>query len=408
MSPDGNDGHDGFSLPVETLKRAVEIATANPDVSDIVLAAGRYTMRQGETFPYKLPPNVLGISGAPGGGSVLVGTGAEDGLSFESAQLQDLELESFATAIDARGTVRIKNLRITGSVSGIRAHSGTVRIDDLEIAGAANSAPCATGLTLDRVSDLTLTGFTAQDVLPAIQTAQPSPTPGVVDIANAMITLSPQSRCLATAINVSSEMVRISNSTLDGAIMTNSGGSNGLSVFTATGTTASATITGTTVRRWNFGLQIGGSVRIEHSEISDNTVGVLSGTGSTSLDDVAMARNRVGLKLSPSPTDQRAAVTMRNSRILDSIQDGLELEGPGSVDLGTADNPGSNTFTSTPAVGLRIRGQIGATQINAIGNRWTPDVQGADALGLYPARQTVVGPIDGKNFAIDSGWSLQL
>src|SRR5690348_15434162 len=170
VSPDGNDGHDGFSLPVETLKRAVEIATANPDVSDIVLAAGRYTMRQGETFPYKLPPNVLGISGAPGGGSVLVGTGAEDGLSFESAQLQELELESFATAIDARGTVRIKSLRITGSVNGIRAHSGTVRIDDLAIAGAANSAPCATGLTLDRVSDLTLTGFTAQDVLPAIQT----------------------------------------------------------------------------------------------------------------------------------------------------------------------------------------------------------------------------------------------
>src|SRR5882672_3860397 len=83
VSNEGNDAHDGITQPVETLKRAVAIATANPQVTDIVLATGRYTTRQGEAFPYTLPPNVIGLAGPPGGGAVLVGTGAETGLIFK-------------------------------------------------------------------------------------------------------------------------------------------------------------------------------------------------------------------------------------------------------------------------------------------------------------------------------------
>ena len=97
---------------------------------------------------------------------------------------------------------------------------------------------------------------------------------------------------------------------------------------------------------------------------------------------------------------------MRNSRILDNFQSGVILDDPASADLGTPEAPGNNTFTSK--VGLRIDGRTSPTLINAVGNTWLPDVQGADAVGRYPERQTVVGPMDGNNFALDSGWSLQL
>jgi hypothetical protein len=227
-----------------------------------------------------------------------------------------------------------------------------------------------------------------------------------------MITLSSQSKCsTSSALDVISATFRLSNSTLDGAVSPNSGGSNGLSVFTSQGPTVSGTITGTTLRRWNTGLQVGGSVRIEHSEISDSTTGLSTASGNASLDDVTITRNRFGLRVVEIPTSQRGTLTMRNSRILDSIQIGVDLEDPVSADLGTPESPGNNTLTATTSVGLWIHGQTGPMQIHAVGNTWMPNVQGADALGHYSVRQILVGPIAavaGSNFLVDNGWSLQL
>jgi hypothetical protein len=46
-----------------------------------------------------------------------------------------------------------------------------------------------------------------------------------------------------------------------------------------------------------------------------------------------------------------------------------------------------------------------------VGNTWLPNTQGSDADGRYPP-QLIVGPVvppvDGGNFALAAGWSLQL
>src|ERR1043165_7255440 len=66
VAKDGNDTHDGIHMPVETLKRALAIAAADPRVTEIVMGTGSYTTRDGETFPYTVPRG-LGIAGAAGG-----------------------------------------------------------------------------------------------------------------------------------------------------------------------------------------------------------------------------------------------------------------------------------------------------------------------------------------------------
>jgi hypothetical protein len=53
----------------------------------------------------------------------------------------------------------------------------------------------------------------------------------------------------------------------------------------------------------------------------------------------------------------------------------------------------------------------GAVQVDAIGNTWKPDVQGADNLGKYSSLAIVNGPVpivSGNNFAIANDQSALL
>src|SRR5215212_6558866 len=96
----GDDANDGFTRPVKTLKHAVGIAASNRDVTDIVLASGRYSTAAGETFPYTVPTGVT-VSGPVGGGAILAGSKAEPGMIVDTGGLHDLELEDFTIAVTA-------------------------------------------------------------------------------------------------------------------------------------------------------------------------------------------------------------------------------------------------------------------------------------------------------------------
>ena len=108
---------------------------------------------------------------------------------------------------------------------------------------------------------------------------------------------------------------------------------------------------------------------------------------------------------------------LRGSNVTGNIQHGVQLDGTQSTggltfDLGTAADPGGNTFTGNGLAGLRSVAATGQS-VNAVGNTWIPNQQGADANGRYSLPPTFTpvpktGPASGVNFKIDNATALNL
>ena len=109
-----------------------------------------------------------------------------------------------------------------------------------------------------------------------------------------------------------------------------------------------------------------------------------------------------------------ASFKLRASTVSGGAQDGVTFGGfvTMAVDLGTAADPGGNTFTGNAASGL-FNGMAPGQTLNAVGNTWTPNVQGADANGRYstpPAFAPVpkAGPANGVNYHTENASTLNL
>ena len=108
---------------------------------------------------------------------------------------------------------------------------------------------------------------------------------------------------------------------------------------------------------------------------------------------------------------------LRGSAVTGNIQYGVHLDGTQSVggltfDLGTAADPGGNTFTGNALAGLRSVAAAGDS-VNAVGNTWIANQQGADANGRYSLPPTFTpvpkaGVANGANFKIDNATALNL
>ena len=109
---------------------------------------------------------------------------------------------------------------------------------------------------------------------------------------------------------------------------------------------------------------------------------------------------------------ESSSLTLRGSSVTGNVQYGVEIDGNLSADLGTAAAPGANTFTGNGLAGLRSAAATGQF-IDAVGNTWIANQQGADANGRYstPPLYTPVpkaGPASGINFKIDNATALNL
>lgn len=74
------------------------------------------------------------------------------------------------------------------------------------------------------------------------------------------------------------------------------------------------------------------------------------------------------------------------------------------LDLGTAASPGNNSILNgnvayVPSSAANNWGTAGDAGVNAAGNTWLPNVQGADSLGHYAA-QSIAGPTTGSNYDV--------
>ena len=107
-----------------------------------------------------------------------------------------------------------------------------------------------------------------------------------------------------------------------------------------------------------------------------------------------------------------SSLKLRDSSVTGNLQYGVEIDGNLNADLGTAAAPGGNTFTGNGLAGVRSAAATGQF-IDAVGNTWTANQQGADANGRYstPPLYTPVpktGPVSGTNFKIDNATALNL
>jgi hypothetical protein len=128
--------------------------------------------------------------------------------------------------------------------------------------------------------------------------------------------------------------------------------------------------------------------------------GLVAGGGDRGLDAVTEGNkvNRVRLR----------GVTVR-----DNVGIGVDVTGlPGSLwDLGTPTSPGGNRLTGNGGSSVFVRDPTNPAW--AVGNTWSPNVQGADALGRYApgpgGYQELTGPVAaGANHQLVAGARLRL
>jgi hypothetical protein len=86
-----------------------------------------------------------------------------------------------------------------------------------------------------------------------------------------------------------------------------------------------------------------------------------------------------------------ATLKLRNSTIASSVTGILVLDF-GTIDLGTVADPGNNIIKDGNLAGVDFEGSLSAFgTVDAVGNTWNPNVQGADAQGHYITRRTISG-----------------
>jgi hypothetical protein len=196
-------------------------------------------------------------------------------------------------------------------------------------------------------------------------------------------------------------------------------GDTGIQLFSQSGQPApQVTITNTIVRNMK-GNAMGGGDRVALTmtggALSNNGRGGFEGGGGEySFAGVMIQENSIfGIYYIGNSATLPAQQTLKLRGCTVSGQPtALYLDDNTYADLGTTDSPGTNQFLSVQSVGVYIGGGT-VPRVDAVGNVWRPDVQGADGNGMYPASTppaTGLVPVTpSKNYAITrTGVSLYL
>jgi len=145
--------------------------------------------------------------------------------------------------------------------------------------------------------------------------------------------------------------------------------------------------------------------------LSANYSALETSGGSWSFTNVEMKQNTGhAIYLQGDGPALPGVLKMRGCTVTNNTGFGIDLFDYARGDLGTDADPGGNTLANnSTGEGLIADGNAGATQINAVGNTWRPNQQGASATGTYTAA-TVTGPIAGpanSNYRLGTNWSLR-
>lgn len=387
VSPVGNDFADGLAGPVRTIKRAIELASGNSTILAISIDAGTYGLAHGESYPYVVPEGlkILGKSGA-----VLAGTNTEAGLVLNTGSIQNLELEGFRTAVHVRGVATVTKLTVRASQLGLLI-GGTAKLTANDLTFVGDSACKNVGLQALGQAQVIIDTLRSAETLSVEARDQ-----AVVSITKGTVTSS-SSKCDSLMIANGKSLV-LSESYM-------SGGFHGITVgFDSKEvevTLANTTISDTT------GPAIFGSPRsfkMTGGELRNSWKGADIIGGTQVFINVAV-KGMIGAGIITSNGSEPASIKLRGCTITGN-DTGVVTDSTTS-DFGSAADPGNNTIKNNRFI--NVDNPFFPVTITAVGNVWSPGVQGSNAEGKYRA-QTILGPVPSvefTNFGLEEGSSLQ-
>jgi hypothetical protein len=396
----GSDGSAGTqTAPLKTIHKAFSLFKAG---NVIELQAGTYSAANGQIFPDSLPSGVI-IESVSAGQAVLLGTIGD--LAFFGSgtdTLKYVQFQGFNTCIRAGAGshvllgVGLNSINKTFDLYG--AAEGTWD------AGTGTAAVVAVGKEFSRIT---------------IRNCQLSGTTNY-----SIVTLSNAARALITGTNVKDapttvlEMLDASVAEVNTSTFTNTG-LHGLGSSTAMSLRGTADLT---VIRSTFLQTYGPAITMESPTarltlkrvyFDENALGINGSSlylyGSASVDSTTISNSgQYGIVLS------QGSYVVRNSLISGSPLQGISVSGGVSLllrnttvsyggigvhlvasnsiaDMGTASDPGNNTFQNNTKYGLQSDVTGSGSAVQAVGNTWSPNVQGSSANGRYSA-QAVNGP----------------
>ena len=240
---------------------------------------------------------------------------------------------------------------------------------------------------------------------------------GIAVIGAATLVLNNQS--LIDSVGQASNCVDASSVVIHGTgavTLDHSTISNGASsaICVGSGTAASTVhIVQSTISKMANGLtaEIGNGstaiVTMSGASFTNNARGIFwNGLAGTSFDISGSAFT--GNTLTGIDFEGFGSLKLRNSTISSNSGQGVWLITNPSADLGTAADPGGNTLTGNTSTSVQMN-FTNVGNVQAAGNTWNPNVQGADAAGHYATPTLKTGPAgSGTNYQITNASTLSL
>lgn len=313
--------------PVRTLAKALAMAPAN---GDVVLLPGTYHASTGEQWPQEIEDHRVLGSGAES--TIVLGSGSD-------------------IALRLSGNATVADLQITNFTTGIRILNGNAVIDGVEVFG--NVADGVNQSASGTIQTVTVTSSSFHDNgVNGFEAISPPDTPVIYDLSDVTISDNGQRGLYL----VQSAQVTLTNAVIEGNEF--------------------------------HGIELVQDSQLTGSDITvrNNDIEGIYGSGNTilDLDDIEVRGNQsYGIEFSG------AALTLRNSDVLNNVDGGVRLSSDPVVDLGTAADPGNNTI-GVDGAGISLGDYLRDDRTS----NSTPTVQavGVD-LGANPAPTgTVTGP----------------
>ncbi len=359
----GADNNPGSSSkPLKTLAKALSVVKSGMGIT----LSGTFDTANGETYPENVPDGVT-VQGSTASTAVLVGPGTAGGLIMSgNVTLRYLTLKAFGTALYTS--------------SGVQALVGLVFDTDTQALQAAGTAqPSLTdctdtngqqGMAAQDSTKVTVSGGTYS----LTGTAMSLLGTASVTWSNSTITGNGSSYGFDLSDSSSLKFQNVSLSKFSGGIFTRSN-SNAVEL---SGGSISQVGSG-------IGIYSQGTLVTNGTTFSGpGGIGVDAEAGTVSLNNsVVRGFSSYGVVVS-----NVSALRMRNTQVINNSVSsaGVSVGGTSSnVDLGTSSDPGGNTLQGNDVNGNGTNLNLGITSgvVQAVGNTWKANTQGADANGHY-------------------------
>jgi hypothetical protein len=457
VSPTGNDSHAGTSSgPLLTIAKAASLAVAG---DRILLLDGLYDGTTQPAFQNTavssiLLPDGVSVSAVNPRMVTLRGWGSDTAfVAAGSATFTGLQFEQFGVAIQAtNGTLRVSGTTFSkcgqgsaGVLGALDLHTGVNAF--VTPGGVSNYLvpPSYAFASLDENANLTVSGGTIDGmttignsgsaaffvdtgsslVLDGVTVVSGGTPVAVDDQGSVIIQNGSVIRGFSSAaVNVFENDILqlLSGSTLEengiGVRIQNGGGNSRVGAYVTLDQGIVTNNTGNGIESDNGAVLL--SLTVNRSLIDNNGgSGITLGDSATvTIGSTAITNNQgygFGLAV-PNNTGNtyNSSVTMRGTQVTGNASAGVSISALYSstgFDLGKLNSPGGNTFTcnntsATPGMAnLVVSSAIWS--VYAVGNTWTPTVQGADAAGHYSATGAgaTLDPSSGSgtNYAVTTG-----